>query len=340
MQRVRVKTAFSYDVVIGEGTLGLLAERIRKGTAAIITDDTVKELYAEHIQKELQDNGVRVIMYSIKPGEASKSFEEYGRITGFLADNHFTRSDVVLAVGGGVVGDLAGFVAGTYLRGVRFIQVPTTFLAAIDSSVGGKTGINLPEGKNLLGVFFQPELVICDTKTLATLSEEIFSDGVAEAIKYGIIEGRELFEIVSSGNIADYLEDVIASCVRIKSDLVAMDEFDRGARQMLNLGHTIGHAIEKCSSYSISHGNALSIGMAMISGAAREQGLCKCHAEIEEALLKNNLPTTTDIEKQRLLDAILSDKKRMDDRISSILPVDIGKCMLHNIALNEIELFI
>ena len=200
----------------------------------------------------------------------------------FLAENKLTRSDALIALGGGVVGDLTGFAAATYLRGIDYIQIPTTLLAAVDSSVGGKTAIDLPSGKNLVGAFYQPKLVLCDTDTLNTLPEDIFRDGCAEVIKYGVLYDAELFAHLDESGLSFDREAVIARCVELKRDVVAEDEFDRGKRQKLNLGHTIGHGIEACSGYGISHGKAVAMGMTIITKTpAKKKNTSLTYAKME-----------------------------------------------------------
>jgi 3-dehydroquinate synthase len=213
-------------------------------------------------------------------GEKSKNSVTYINLLNFLAENHITRTDALLALGGGVVGDLTGFAAATFLRGIKFIQCPTTLLAMVDSSVGGKTAIDLECGKNLAGAFYQPSVVICDITTLDTLSEKIFYDGCAEVIKYGVIASEELFEICRDG-FKDNIEEIIYRCVSIKRDIVMEDEFDTGMRQLLNFGHTIGHGIEACSKYYITHGTAVAIGMVLITKAAVKMNMCN-----EEVLVR------------------------------------------------------
>ena len=267
-----------------------------------------------------------------------KNLETVQNILEFLALHNITRTDFLVAVGGGVVGDITGFCAAIYLRGIRFFQFPTTFLAAIDSSVGGKTGVNLDAGKNLAGAFWQPEMVICDCNTFSTLPYDVFSDGTAEAIKYGVIADKDLFSMLSSGSLSENLIDVIECCVKIKSELVSCDEFDRGRRLLLNFGHTIAHAIEKCSNFSIPHGRAVGIGMALISKAAYQLGFSNvdCAKPISEALHKYSLPDASPFEKQALLHAIGYDKKRSGDEITLVLPVRIGECCYEKFSLKEL----
>jgi len=248
-----------------------------------------------------------------------------------------TRSDVVIALGGGVVGDMAGFAAATYLRGVPFVQVPTTLLAMVDSSVGGKTGIDLPAGKNLAGAFYQPWLVLCDTDTLHTLPEEVFAGGMAEVIKYGMLGNAQLLADLRSP-INDILQSTIATCAAMKRDIVQTDEFDTGNRMLLNLGHTIGHAIERLSGYAISHGRAVAIGMAMITRAAIAKNLCPPEALhiLEDLLARYNLPATTTYPAGDIFEASLQDKKRAGAHITEVIPTKPGKCELKKMPVEEL----
>jgi len=256
----------------------------------------------------------------------------------FLAAEQLTREDCVLALGGGVVGDLAGFAAGCYLRGIHYVQVPTTLLAAVDSAVGGKTGIDLSAGKNLAGLFWQPSAVICSTDCLATLPEETFLDGVVEAIKTGVLSDEALYTLIEQGLIEENLEGIIASCVAYKAGVVEADEREGNTRKYLNLGHTIGHAIEACSGYTISHGRAVAAGLAMISRAAVAMGFCDELAarRIIELLSKLGLPTDTEFSTEELAQAALHDKKRSGNRLTLVLPTSIGSCVLHDIDMGEL----
>jgi len=264
MKSICVKASNEYQVMIGRGLLPMLGEQIasvcKPQTVAIISDSTVWPLYGETAAKSIENAGFTVISFVFPAGEASKNGETYLQALNFLAEAKVTRTDCIVALGGGVVGDLAGFTAATYLRGVSYIQVPTTLLAAVDSSVGGKTAIDLPAGKNLCGAFYQPRLVLCDTDTLSTLPQDIFRDGCAEVIKYGILYDPVLFGHLEKTGLNFDREAVITRCVELKRDVVAEDEFDTGARMKLNLGHTIGHGVEARSNFSLSHGKSVSIG--------------------------------------------------------------------------------
>lgn len=331
-----------YNILIGKDILSILSEKIKELTKAkkvvIITDDHVDKLYSDQILIMLQNAGLHTIKFVFPHGEANKTMETICKILEFMAENNVTRSDLILALGGGIVGDVSGFAAASYLRGIEYIQVPTTFLAAIDSSVGGKTGVNLKSGKNLAGAFYQPRLVVCDTNTFGTLPEENFKEGVSEAIKYGVICDRELFNTLSQTDDWD-IESVIERCVSIKSEIVSEDEFDTGKRQLLNFGHTVGHAIEKVTNFEISHGIAVGIGMAIISKISDQLSWSteNTHSKIVKCLEKNGILTECNAKTEELLSAMLKDKKRNGDTLNLVIPEKIGNCILRNIAVSELK---
>ena len=256
MDTVKIECSRPYEVLVGAGLLDTAGEHIARTTgcqtAAVVADDTVDALYGDRVQVSLERAGCRVVRFRFPHGEQSKTIATYVQLLHFLAENRLTRSDAVVALGGGVTGDLAGFAAATFMRGMALVQLPTTLLAAVDSSVGGKTAVDLPQGKNLAGVFHQPSLVLCDCDTLDTLPADVFRDGCAEVIKYGVLCDAQFFESLQKP-VNEQREAVISRCVRIKSDIVSRDERDKGERQLLNLGHTIGHAIEQCSGFTVSH---------------------------------------------------------------------------------------
>ncbi|MBO5059607.1 MAG: 3-dehydroquinate synthase [Clostridia bacterium] len=341
MKKIHIDASVKYDVIISHGILescgNEILKVIPKSRAALVSDDKVFSLYGEKVKKSLEASGFEVVCHTFPNGEKSKNAATYIEILEFLAENKLTRSDIAVALGGGVTGDMVGFAAATYLRGIKFVQIPTTFLAAVDSSVGGKTGINLESGKNLAGAFHQPSLVICDTDTFDTLAPETFSDGVSEAIKCGMIADAALFEKMS-GDFKENIEEIIASCVSIKRDVVCCDEFDTGARQLLNYGHTIGHAIEKCSSFSVTHGHAVAIGMAIITNAAEKIGFCESgtYEKLIGTLEKCGLPTECPYGAEELYSVTLSDKKRSGNSVTLVLPQKIGKCVLHKVSTEEL----
>lgn len=342
MKKVKVSGVKKpYDILIGAGMLDkipeVLGENVRAEKIVVVTDDNVDKIYSEKVLKLLENAGYETLKFVFPHGEKHKTLNTISDALEFMAENNVTRADCILALGGGIVGDVSGYLAASYLRGVDFIQVPTTFLAAIDSSVGGKTGVNLKAGKNLAGAFYQPRAVVCDIDTFKTLPSENFKEGVAEAIKYGIICDIELFNTLSDEKDWD-LETVIECCVKIKAEIVSEDEFDTGKRQLLNLGHTIGHAIEKCSDFSITHGIAVGIGMAMISRASDNLGWTseKTNSKVIKALENNGLLTGFDASADELLNVMARDKKRQGAFITLVVPEKIGNCILKKIPIEKL----
>lgn len=342
MKKVIVKASVEYAILIGRGILGQLGEEVRKRIqpckAAILTDTTVEKLYAAEVERSLQKAGFTTCRFAYPAGESSKHIGTLGHMLEFLAEEEVTRQDIIVALGGGVCGDMAGFAAAIYQRGIRFVQVPTTFLAAVDSSVGGKTAIDLKAGKNMAGAFYQPHLVLCDVDTLDTLPEEVFADGIAETLKYGVIGDADLFAKTAGGDFRKDLEEIIETCVKMKRDIVMEDEFDTGVRQLLNLGHTLGHAIEKRSGFAISHGHAVAIGMHLMAKAAEEKGLAEAGLaeKIRIALENNNLPVSTHYTAEEITEGVLKDKKRRGGEISFVFPTKIGHCEIVKIPVAEV----
>ncbi len=324
MTEIWIETSKGYPVSIGSDTLSQLPKVLAEARkVCIITDHNVWIAYEKIIKRHLPA-GCEVLASIVPPGEGSKNWKTLLPILDYWAENGLTRDDYVIALGGGVVGDLAGFAASIYLRGIPYIQLPTSLLAMVDSSVGGKTGIDLPAGKNLCGAFYQPSAVVCDTDVLDTLPEEVFREGCAEIIKYAVLFDPELFEILEKDGLDFHREWVIARCIEHKRSCVQADEFDRGQRMLLNLGHTIGHAIEKCSNYEISHGNAVAIGLAVVCRATK----CADTGRIIALLEKFGLPTTTEFPAKDLYEAACSDKKRSGDYVNLIIPKAIGHCAI------------
>lgn len=340
MRQIEVHTGRPYSVRIGSGLLACVGNTVRELTGAqtvcIVSDSNVWPLYGQALSQCLADAGIRVCSFRFPAGENSKNTETYLKLLHALVQNQLTRSDCIIALGGGVVGDLAGFAAATYLRGIPYIQVPTTLLAMVDSSVGGKTGIDLRDGKNLCGAFYQPVAVLCDTDTLRTLPQEHFTDGCAEVIKYAVLYDAALFAHLEEKGPQFDREAVIARCVEFKRDAVEADEFDKGARKMLNLGHTVGHAIEKCSGYTVSHGQAVAMGMAAVCRGAR----CADTQRILSLLRGFGLPVCTAFSAQALYRAALSDKKRSGGVIDLVIPRAIGDHAIVPTPLEELQGFI
>ena len=354
MEKIRINTEKPYDVWIGSGLLSrfgqLLPENLLKrgGKAVVITDENVGPLYYEKVKKELENCGFSVIKAIVPAGEEAKSGEQYLRLLSFLAANHVSRGDVIFALGGGVPGDLSGFLAATFLRGIHFVQLPTTLLAAVDSSVGGKTAINLPEGKNLAGAFYQPSAVILDTDALDTLSRDVFTDGCAEVIKYAMIRDQELFALLAQNKLPEcrgnvrLIERVISRCVEIKRQVVSMDEKDKGLRNLLNFGHTVGHAVEKSSGFSVSHGKAVAIGMTAACRFAEKEKICPpgVTETLKELLNYYDLPVSAQYPAETICEGILSDKKIEGNRLHFILPRNIGDCFIYDMEISQLKDFL
>lgn len=347
MEKIRVKAQKPYDITIGKGLLAQTGETARKLSgakrAAIVTDDIVDGLYGGRVRASLEAAGFSVVTFVFPNGEESKSIAVLSQLYDFLAESAITRKDLIVALGGGVVGDLAGFAAASYLRGVDFIQIPTTLLAQVDSSVGGKTGVNIKAGKNLVGAFNQPIHVICDIETLDTLSDELFASGMAEVIKYGMIRSKSLFESVSAGNVKSRIADIIKECVEIKALVVEHDERESGERMILNFGHTLGHALENHFGYGgISHGAGVAMGMGIFTRLAEEEGLCEkgMHEKLCRCLKANGLPYDTDVSIKTLYPLTLKDKKRALSYISIILCPEIGKAQILRLSIDEYRKFL
>ncbi len=346
MRIIEVDASRHYQVKIGSGLLSQVGRELKAITDAkkicIVSDSHVAPLYEKKVSTLLESEGFSCCSFVFPAGEQSKCGNTYLRLLNFLAKGQFTRSDCLVALGGGVVGDLTGFAAATFLRGIAYVQIPTTLLAAVDSSVGGKTAIDLDAGKNLAGAFYQPSLVLCDTDTLYSLPTDIFRDGCAEVIKYGVLYDEPLFSHLTEKGLDFDREKVIARCVELKRDVVALDEFDRGARQKLNLGHTIGHGVEANSHFSVSHGKAVAIGMAIVARSAARSGICSaaCRDEILKTLEAFGLPTKTEYSAEELYSSALSDKKRSGGTVNLIIPERIGYCRIAPTAVNEIQSFI
>lgn len=343
MKTVTVRASKTYDIHIERGLLskcgGLIAQVHPRCVAAVITDDNVDKLYGARVCASLENAGFSPKKMVVPHGEQSKNLNTLGAILNFLADNGLTKSDLVVALGGGVVGDIAGFAAAVYLREIPFVQLPTSLTAAIDSSVGGKTAVDLPAGKNLAGAFCQPILTICDTAALDTLPDQYFADGCAEGLKYGMIADPELFESFRAGVHRRDMDDIVARCVEIKADLVCQDERDQGARQLLNFGHTIGHAVERCSGYTTPHGHGVAVGMTAMCRAAYALGLSQqnCTPALLEALDACHLPSSCPYSADQLAQAALQDKKRRGDQITLIVPEKIGQCRRETVPVDQLQ---
>ncbi len=347
MEKVIVNASRKYDILIDRGLLDnageYIAAAVKSRHVAVITDDNVDRFYGERLMAALEKKGFNAVKFVFQHGEASKCHSTLLKLYDFLAENSFTRSDCLIALGGGVVGDLTGFAAATYMRGIGFVQIPTSVLAQVDSSVGGKTAVDIEGGKNLVGAFYQPQLVICDTDTLDTLTPEFFADGMAEVIKYGMIKSVELFDILSNNDIKDNITDIIKRCVSIKAQVVENDEFEKGERMLLNFGHTLGHAIEKHYNYTgMTHGNAVAIGMSVFTHIAERKGMCKegVADKLDMLIKKCDLPTTTDVEMDILYKYSLGDKKRLASGMNIVICSNIGESYTVNFSLDEYANFL
>ncbi|EGO62378.1 3-dehydroquinate synthase [Acetonema longum] len=349
MERITVELpANSYDICIENGLFARMGGLLRRQTAGskalVVTDATVDVLYGKTLVESGMAAGLQVTKIVIPTGEASKSLAMLGELYRGFADAGLTRGDLVIAFGGGVVGDLAGFAAATYLRGIPYVQIPTTLLAQIDSSVGGKTAINLPQGKNLAGAFYQPAAVLIDPAFLDSLPPRVLRDGMAEAVKYGAIADRDLFEqLAGYRSREDFLrqaERVIAICCRIKRDVVEEDEKDTGRRMILNFGHSIGHAIEQVYQYqTYTHGEAVAMGMAQITEHSERIGLSRpgTTARIQAALRGLGLPLRPAVwDKTALLAAMARDKKNTSDGLQLVVLPEIGRADVIRVGLDAV----
>ena len=331
MQTITVNASTPYPVHIGPGLLERAGELIAgvtgSRTCAVITDTTVEKLYAAAVCRSLQEAGFRVCLHAFPAGEQSKNLGTFGGMLEFLAENKLTRSDFVVALGGGVTGDMAGFAAAAYQRGIDYIQMPTTFLAASDSSVGGKTAIDLAAGKNLAGAFHQPKMVICDTDTFRTLPPDAFADGMAETLKHGLIADGGFYRFLMTGDVRGSMDEVVRRNVEIKAAVVGEDEKERGKRKLLNFGHTLGHAIEKCSGYTVAHGRAVAVGMVLASRAAERLGYSPAGTleAVRGACRRFDLPTECPYTASELYAAATGDKKRDGGSIDVVVLKEIGR---------------
>jgi len=343
----------SYSIFIERGCLSGIGRYISENhrscrRVAIITDDNVGGLYGRWLEEDISNQGIGKAVISVRPGEASKSLETLKEVYGKLSDMKLTREDLILTFGGGVVGDLGGFAAATYLRGIPYIQVPTTLLAQVDSSIGGKVAVDLPWGKNLVGSFYQPKAVFIDRELLKTLDRRHLHDGLAEVIKYGFIKDKALLQELEGCRDDDDLlrkiDSVIFRCCSIKKELVEKDEKDLGCRMLLNFGHTFGHAVEKYFGYEkYTHGEAVSIGMAHITRASEKMGITEngTAAYLEKLLGKFGLPIQPpEMDRAALEETMLLDKKSSGGSISLVLLRRAGDAFIEKIDQTEIGRFI
>lgn len=334
MKNIRLNASKSYDILIDDGLFKQvfsLIEPFCKGrNVAIITDDIVNKLYGEQLLKQLKQNEYSAFKYVFPNGEASKNINTLSNILEFLADCNFKRNDYIIALGGGVVGDIAGLASAIYMRGISFIQIPTTLLAMVDASVGGKTAIDLQAGKNLAGAFWQPSLVICDIDIIKKLPNDIFKEGMGEVLKYDVIDNLGIFESVLKNKVFDDLDSIIYECIKSKQRIVEEDEFEtKGTRKLLNVGHTFAHGLEKLSNYETFHGVAVATGLVWEAGISYKLGLCskETFQRIMKTVTKCNLLIDFNYDFKELVEAMKKDKKNNDSLISFVLPKEMGNCV-------------
>ena len=342
MRTIRIEASRGYDVCVGPGLLkeapGRLAALFPGARVMLVSDDRVFSLYGKTLLDDLAAAGTETETFVFPHGEKQKNLGTWGELLEALCRSGFTRADVVAALGGGVVGDLAGFAAAAYWRGIPFVQLPTTLLAAVDSSVGGKTAVDLAGGKNQAGAFYQPWLVLCDTDALATLPEAEYRGGCAEIVKYAVLGSRPLFDSIRRTPVSRQAEAVIARCVEMKRDYVLADEYDAGCRRMLNLGHTFGHAAELLSGYTVPHGQAVAMGMGVMARSAAAAGICSREtlAELLGLLEACGLPTLPPFGAEAMAEAARWDKKAEGERITLIVPEEIGRCRAETVDTAEL----
>lgn len=348
MDKITVSASKKYDVFVESGILSKLGELIlnveNPNKVCIVSDTTVYDLFGEEVLESLGNAGFDVNVIKLAPGESTKSMSNLNRILEYLAEHEYTRSDCLLALGGGVIGDLTGFAAATYLRGIPFIQAPTTLLAAVDSSVGGKTAVNLKAGKNLAGAFWQPSLVAFDVDTVLELPEDRFKEGISEIVKSAVVGDAALFDYLQTVNnprILDFARECTIRAVKVKRDLVQADERDKGLRKLLNFGHTMAHGIEHVSEYRISHGQAVAIGMYSCARAANAKGWSNtdCSRALWQVLDKYGISAACPFDADVLAREALTDKKRNGDNISLVIPLEIGNAALMDIPVESLEEF-
>ena len=337
-EAIPIKCSSPYNVYIGKNILKSLSELIKKAYSSIliVTDDNVDKYYSEIIAENLKVK-FNIYKYVFPHGEKSKSLNEYIKLTEYMSSIGLDRNSLIIALGGGVTGDLSGFAAATYMRGIDFIQIPTSLLAMVDSSVGGKTAIDTPFGKNILGAFYQPQFVLCDTACLKTLPDEFLKDGMGEIVKYGILS-ENIFKKLNTGFLENK-QQIISDCIKLKAEIVANDEFDIGQRQLLNLGHTLGHSLELLSNFTISHGNAVAKGLHMIAEFSYKNNLCSEVAfnKIRKLLQFYNFNLEIPYTYREIFDIIKYDKKKNGEFINLIIPTDIGNCKIMKFSFNQIH---
>ena len=344
MKKLTVNVNDKYDILIEKGLLSqagaLIKDVLNAKKIVLISDTNVYPIYGDDIKISLESEGYEVFTHIFKAGELSKNTASVIKMVEFMAENGLTRDDGVVALGGGVCGDMAGFAAAIYLRGIKFVQIPTSLLSQVDSSVGGKTAVDLPQGKNLCGAFHQPSLVIIDPNVLDTLTDHYFADGMGEVIKAGCIKSAKLFERLENENPKDFIEDMIYECLDIKRQVVENDEKEHGERALLNFGHTCGHSIEKLWNFeTVSHGEAVGIGMVMITQVTEKLGITEKGAanRIIKVLERNNMKIKDTHSVAEIVDAMSADKKRTASGIKFAVLKDIGESFIYPVKNEDIS---
>ena len=346
MKTIEVKTGRPYNIYIEHGIIknaGKFVRDVSKAVrAVIISDSNVAPIYADIVENSLKENGFETSMFVFEAGEERKRLATIAKMYEHFFEHSITRTDIIVALGGGVTGDMAGFAAASYLRGIDFVQIPTSLLSQVDSSVGGKTGVDLPTGKNLVGAFWQPNVVLIDPDTLDTLPQKFFNDGMGEVIKYGCIRSKSLFERLERENAKGIIDDIIYECISIKRDVVENDERDTGERAILNFGHTFGHALEKLHNYSgITHGEAVAVGALTLTKITEEKNITAngVSEKISTLLKKYNMPTETEFSLTDIVKATKGDKKSSGKSLNFIFIRDIGECFINKIENDKIPEF-
>lgn len=316
----------------------VIGETFSPSRIHIVSDSTVAPLYLQKLEQQFT---LPVTHTIIPAGEEHKRLATVEGIYHDLLASGMTRKDLIVALGGGVVGDITGFAAATFLRGVSLCQIPTTLLAQVDSSVGGKTGVDMPEGKNLVGAFYQPRLVLIDPSVLTTLPEQTFADGMAEVVKYGYISNREILDMVSAPDYKQNIESIICECVKIKRDVVTIDEHDTGLRMILNFGHTIGHAAEKLGNYvDLTHGQAVAVGMVAAMRLSAFLGNEDLTGRLIEILKHIGLPTELKYDREDIYRSLLSDKKKFGATVNFILVREPGRAEITPIDAEKLHEYV
>lgn len=342
MEKISVKGSTSYDVIVEYNILdrvgALIRDKFAGKKALVVTDSNVAPLYLNTVSASLKNADYETYSIIIAPGDTSKNIDTYVNLLQFLANHAFGASDAIVALGGGMVGDLVGFVAATYKRGMKCILMPTTLLAMVDASIGGKTAVNMISGKNQVGIIRNPSIVLCDPNTLTSLSKECLKEGYAEIIKYGILTGPDVIDMLRTAVERNNYYDIICISIAIKRDVVVADEGDKSLRQFLNLGHLVGHAIEALNNYSISHGQAVAQGLAIEARAAAMSGYTGMgtYLEIASILKEFHFDINHPYDIAALEPYLVTDKRINNGKINVIVPVAIGECVMKEMDCAEL----